>query len=536
MNRQYYLRGKLHTVDAVDDVVAVKGVRDEIRPLLSSVSHAVEHARATVRDIAPAVDESALEALQRAGWEIHPASDQLRAARRAGEAPPVAADVGTLIVGRDGAPAIATDLLTAQLSGEPSATETDAILEDAGLVRVNTLHFAPHLYEVRTASGDALAASVALHDDPRFVFVEPALVEYVPGRFTPGDPRFGDQWQWANSGADGGTAGADVHAEEAWDHTLGAGIRVAVIDNGFDAGHEDLAAGVGPASGFYRSWVDGPATFTASVADMPDGDHGTFCAGMVGARQGNGVGGVGAAPEAELTLIAALGDQVGTQATLARAVAYAANPATEPDVPANPGADIIVSSLGPNSAEWLLTSVLDLALQTAARNGRDGRGCAIFWAASNASNVDVLQDEVSSHPDVIAVVRSTRNDLEDDAARGSEVELIAPGVDVFSTSSGNAYSTSTGTSFAAPCAAGVAALALSVHPEMTRDQLRALMRDTADKVGGVVYDAAGHNDDYGFGRVNAAAAVTAAQQQAGAAPNAAAAADVPEPAASGHAR
>ena len=207
-------------------------------------------------------------------------------------------------------------------------------------------------------------------------------------------------------------------------------------------------------------------------------------------------------------LVACLGDQVGTQTTLARAVACAADPSTEV-VGADPadGADILVSSLGPNGADWDLTQTLDLALQFAAVNGRSGRGLAIFWAASNGRNVDVLKDEVVSHPDVIAVVRSTRKDLEDNAARGPEVELIAPGVDVFSTTGDGGYGTSTGTSFAAPCAAGCAALALSMNPRLTRDELRAIMRDSSGKIGGVVYDANGHNDDYGYGRVNADKAV-----------------------------
>ena len=173
-------------------------------------------------------------------------------------------------------------------------------------------------------------------------------------------------------------------------------------------------------------------------------------------------------------LVACLGDQVGTQTTLARAVAYTADPSTEV-AGADPadGADILVSSLGPNGADWALTDTLDLALQFAATNGRAGRGLAIFWAASNGNNVDVMQDEVVSHPDVIAVVRSTRNDLEHDAARGPAVQLIAPGVDVFSTTGNGGYGTSTGTSFAAPCAAGCAALALSMNPRLTRDELRA---------------------------------------------------------------
>ena len=58
-----------------------------------------------------------------------------------------------------------------------------------------------------------------------------------------------------------------------------------------------------------------------------------------------------------------------------------------------------------------------------------------------------------------------------------------------------------------------AALALSVRPTLTRDALRELMHTTADHIGGVVYDAAGHNDDYGFGRVNASSAVRAAARR-----------------------
>jgi subtilisin family serine protease len=194
-------------------------------------------------------------------------------------------------------------------------------------------------------------------------------------------------------------------------------------------------------------------------------------------------------------------------------VAYAADPSTEV-AGADPatGADIVVSSLGPNGADWDLTATLGLALEFAAAQGRCGRGLAIFWAASNGTNVDILLDEVVSHADVIAVVRSTRNDLEDNAARGPEVELIAPGVAVVSTTGDGGYGPNTGTSFAAPCAAGCAALALSVNPELTRDELRQIMRDAADKIGGVVYDGNGHNDDYGFGRVNAQQAVELAEQ------------------------
>jgi len=477
--REYFVRGERKTVDEVDDVVAVH------------VDGAV------VAEIAEALaDDEELSAFRAARWVFVPASAALVLES--------AEDAGRLVRRPNGRLGIMTRRLTVQLDENLSAEAAEEALTRRGLTLVRKLGFAPNLFEVDTTEhADSLAASVDLNADPLVTLAEPSLVEHVPPR---SDPRFAEQWQWANTGQSGGTIGADAHVAAAWQRTLGAGIRVAVIDNGFNAAHEDLKAGVHPASGFFTR----AGTFTAGTTGMPNGDHGTFCAGMVGARRNNALGGTGAAPEADLLLIACLGDQVGTQTTLARAVAYAADPSLEGGDHAT-GADILVSSLGPNGADWDLTATLALALEFAASKGRDGRGLAIFWAASNGTNVDVLKDEIVSHPDVIAVVRSTREDLEDNAARGPEVELIAPGVDVVSTTGDGGYGKSTGTSFAAPCAAGCAALALSVNPALTRDELRTIMHDTADKIGGAAYDTTGHNDDYGFGRVNAAAAVAAAE-------------------------
>jgi subtilisin family serine protease len=503
MDREYYSRGERKSVEVLDDIVAIK-VAPDARGIAPDAESFGTEARAEEAGIPP----ETLEAFQNADWLIvEPAADVTRSLD-AGRPPAEAEDVGVVVRRENGTVGIATQRLNVQVAEQFSEADAEAIVTDAGLRVVGKLRFAPNLFEVDAGTGeDSLAASVRLHDDSRFEFAEPAFTEHIPVRMTPTDPHFGDQWQWSNTGQNGGVAGADVGAEKAWEHTRGEGIRVAVIDNGFNAEHEDLKAGVTAVSGYYSRRAN-PATFTQGTAGMPDSDHGTFCAGMVAARHNNDVGGCGAAPESELMLVACLTDQVGTQTTLARAVAYTADPSTEVEGadPAD-GADILVSSLGPNVAEWDLTQTLDLALQFAATNGRSGRGLAIFWAASNGRNVDVLKDEVVSHSDVIAVVRSTKKDLEDNAARGPEVELIAPGVDVFSTTGDDGYEFSTGTSFAAPCVAGCAALALSMNIGLTRDELRAIMRDSAGKIGGVVYDANGHNDDYGYGRVNANDAV-----------------------------
>jgi thermitase len=506
MEREYYKRDRRIVVEEIPDVRAVQLSADERGvPRASAESFgtsAVETVRSNISAELPE-DEDPVAAFEQANWSFVTPSTGMARALTAEESPRGAEEVGKVIIGRSGSVAVATNRLNVQLQPSLSEEECEAILSEKNLDVLTKLNFAPNLYEV-VAQGreDALAASVELHEDERFTLAEPALIEHIPQRLTPNDPRYADQWQWNNTGQNGGTPGADVSAEGAWDSTLGAGIRVAVIDNGFDADHEDLDAGVSAMSGYYTG-----AGFTQGTAGMPDEDHGTFCAGLVGARHNNAVGGCGIAPECELMLIACLGDQVGTQTTLARAVAYAANPTNENVGTAADGADILVSSLGPNGAVWELAVTLELALEAAGTNGRSGRGLAIFWAASNGNNVDVTLDEVVSQQDVTAVVRSNRNDQEDNAARGATVDLIAPGVIVFSTFSGNDYGTSTGTSFAAPCAAGCAALALSVNPDLARDELLQVMFDSADKIGGVVYDANGHNDDYGFGRVDAYGAV-----------------------------
>ena len=474
----------------------------------------VPGAAAAITNMSQEPVDEALTAFASANWRFISPSPETRQALASGQDVGGAEDVGKVVLRPGSSVAVVTKRLNVQLRENLSEQECNAILVEKNLEVLTKLNFAPNLYEV-IAHGreDALAASVELHEDERFTLAEPSFIEHIPGRFRPSDPRYAEQWQWRNTGQSGGTDGADVRAEAAWDITRGAGIRVAVIDNGFDAGHEDLAAGISAMSAFYRATPGAAATFVQGTAGMPDSSHGTFCAGMAGARCNNERGGSGAAPECELMLIAALGDQVGTQTTLARAVAYAANPANE-GVTGN-GADILVSSLGPNGAVWDLTVVLQLALEAAGTTGRNGRGLAIFWAASNGNNVDVTLDEVVSHPDVAAVVRSDHHDREDNAARGATVDLIAPGVIVVSTFPGNGYGPSTGTSFAAPCAAGCAALALSVNPGLTRNALLDIMFSSADKIGGVVYDANGHNDDYGFGRVNAHQAVLRASNSAG---------------------
>lgn len=505
--RRYFVGSEERTIEELENVVAVRlgadaGHATQARSLDGLGTPVARAARGALAG--GPIPGDVASAFARADWHLIIPDARSGLSRGADAVAEASRDTAHVFRRPDGTVALATNALTVQLDPGMAEADCEAALRQRSLEKVRRLGFARNAYEVRAIGyKDALEASEALQADPRFVFAEPELEEQVPGRALPDDPRYGEQWQWRNSLL----SGADVHAEAAWDRTRGEGVRVAVIDNGFDAGHEDLAPNVDPASGSFRN--DG--SFAAGPTDMPGGRHGTFCAGMVGARADNGRGGCGAAPECSLMLIACLPDQVGTQATLARAVAYAADPRLEnPAAAGDTGADIIACSLGPNGAVWELRSALRLALEFAVREGRGGLGCAIFWAVSNGRNVDVALDQVVSHSDVIAVGRSTRFDTEHDCARGPKLELLAPGVDVFSTLPGNTYGTGTGTSYAAPCAAGVAALVLSAAlRRLTRDQLRNALAASCDKIGNAAY-VDGRNDDHGFGRVNAEAAIAMA--------------------------
>jgi hypothetical protein len=450
---------------------------------------------------------------ERAGWLfVEPQAAVARAASERASIPD-AEVVRQVLINRAGELLITTNLVTVQLPEELTQEQALGRLKADQLRIVRQLGFAPNLFEARLPARRPLPELIAelQSKTDTYRFVNPVLLQVLRGRMKPTDPMFDRQWQHTNDGSDGGKVGADIHSEAAWDLTRGVGpqrpVRIAVIDNGMQISHPDLKDGI-KSGGYFEDDGNGGSNFVRfqpGMTGFPSGSHGTFCMGMAGARMNNGRGGCGSAPEADLMAVACLSDQVGSQATLARAVAYAYDPSTiEAQATAADGADVIVCSLGPDT-DWDITPELDLAISGAAR-GRGGLGVPVFWAVSNFP-VEVSLDEVCSHADVMAVGRSNRNDLEDGSAFGPKLEFLAPGRDVFSTTSGGNFDTGTGTSYAAPLSAGVGALVISRHPDWTAGQVRQRLRDSCDKVGGVVYNVDGHHDEYGFGRLNAEKAV-----------------------------
>jgi hypothetical protein len=130
------------------------------------------------------------------------------------------------------------------------------------------------------------------------------------------------------------------------------------------------------------------------------------------------------------------------------------------------------------------------------------KGGLVFVSAGN-NNVD---ENITSDGSMVVVSATTTGDTKASfSSWGNFVTLSAPGTGIMTTDKSGGYSTWQGTSFSSPLSAGVAALIMSARPDLSSAQVESLLYSTAVDLG-----AAGRDPVFGYGRVNAAAAVRAA--------------------------
>ncbi|MFI1994362.1 S8 family peptidase [Actinoplanes sp. NPDC020271] len=270
-----------------------------------------------------------------------------------------------------------------------------------------------------------------------------------------------------------------MNVPAAWPRSTGDGVTVAVIDTGVDGRHPDL-------TGHVLTGYDA-ITNTAGGNTDPQG-HGTHVAGTIGALTGNGIGVAGIAPDVTILPVRVLDAKgSGFDSDTAEGIVWAADH----------GADVINMSLGGTMPSTAVTNAVAYAR---------GKGVVVVAAAGNDRAKGSPTSYPGADPGVIAVAATDSGDVVASYSNaGSYVDVAAPGSGIISTypTAAGGYATMNGTSMASPHVAAVAALLLAAAPDLTPDQVESALGSTAKDLGPT-----GKDTDYGYGRIDAAAALT----------------------------
>jgi subtilisin family serine protease len=443
-------------------------------------------------------------------------------------------------------PVVYTENIYIRFREDMDPDDCEAVIRAAGLTVKARQDFATNAYLATAPEGTGqkvfdIANALLKRDD--VVYSHPELIQQVQRKQI-----YPQQWHLKATTVANVAVNAHANVEAAHALTGGAGVTIAIIDDGVDISHPEFAQG---------GKIVAPRDATLGTGDprpkdmMPSrtrGDnHGTACAGVACASGIEGASGV--APLARLMPIR-LRSGLGSIRE-AEAFHWAADN----------GVDVISCSWGPVDGDWwkaddprhsrpvaLAASTRD-AIDYAVTNGRGGKGCVVLFAAGNG-NEPVENDGYASYEKVVAVAacndRSKRSIYSDfgepiwcsfpssdfgyDAFDHPEPLTTGiwttdrlggfgynPGDPSFGDASGEFTNDFGGTSSACPGAAGIAALILSVNGALRWNEVRDIMRRACDPIDpqGGEYDEGGHSPFYGYGRLNAEAAVKLAKEAVG---------------------
>jgi len=296
-------------------------------------------------------------------------------------------------------------------------------------------------------------------------FAEPDLL-LSPQQMLPNDPLF-PSWYLQK-----------IDAANAWTITTGSSdITIAILDTGVESSHPDLASKIVPGRNIYNNNDD-----TSDVYG-----HGTAVAGVAGAASNNGIGVASVAWGCGIMPVR-ISDSSG--------LASASNIANGLTWAADHGARVA-------NVSYRVTG--NKTISSAAKYFQS-KGGVVVAAAGNNSTQETAPDD----PYILTIGATDPQDvLYYYSNYGNNLDLVAPGNNT-TTLLGAQYGAGGGTSFASPVVAGVTALMLSANPKLTPAQVTEILKQSADDLG-----AAGRDNVYGSGRVNAARGVSAARATPG---------------------
>ncbi|MEK9141328.1 MAG: proprotein convertase P-domain-containing protein [Nitrospirota bacterium] len=447
-----------------------------------------------------------------------------------------------------------TDQITVQFKPEVSDDEIENIVTESGLSLVKELRGVPRAYVFRVgpqAAENPIKIANRLAENDKVLISEPNVAIASRSLYIPFDTLFPDQWHLFNTGGPLLSTAGHIDAVHAWDLTRGErSVIVAVADDSCDLNHADFQG---------ASKIVAPRDFAGQdfepLPELEDDNHGTACCGVAVAEE-TGTGVVGVAPGCALMPI--------------RTSGFIDDDSIEDlcDWVIDHGASVMSCSWGVNARSFSLSLRMRNALHRAATLGRGGRGCVVVFAAGNENRpVNGTVNETgwpnnqpsgptqwlagfAAHEDVIAVAASSSQATKSAYSNwGREIAVCAPsnnvrprtfpqvtvqvsgrGIVTTDRVGPSGYSSTDytsdfgGTSSACPTVAGVAALILSADPNLAAREVRDILQATADKIVDNTsdpqlgnrfgtYDAGGHSQWFGFGRVNAFQAVTEARRR-----------------------
>ena len=376
-------------------------------------------------------------------------------------------------------------------------------LEDGFLVRDN---FDAGSYYVRvTADSSADYALQVRHDSSYNTFTGGC-------QGATGDPLYACQWHLQNQADDD----EDINVEPAWaDGINGTGVNVAVVDDGIDHYHGDLAPNVNKS--FNHDYSGG------GDAHSPLEHHGTSVAGLIAARDNN-VGVRGVAPRATI-----YGYNFLTFSTTLNGLDALSRNRNITAVHNNSWGSSDGPELSPGIASW------DVAIEASVEKGYGGKGTFYVWAAGNGgddgddSNLEELTNFYAMTAACSVDERGFRSFFSETGANlwvCAPSDVLRPGHRAIVTTDNSDYyrNTFNGTSASAPQVAGVAALIRHANPELTWRDVKLILAASARKNdeentgwedGALQYGSSAEryhfNHEYGFGVVDAGAAVDLAK-------------------------
>ncbi len=321
--------------------------------------------------------------------------------------------------------------------GTPERAKAEAHRQNGG--RVKEVIPGIDVQVIRVAAGQERAGAARYQRNPNVKFAELNGFYQAIDHGQPNDPRVGQQWQYNNTGQNGGTNDADVDAFEAWHVTAGSSaVDIAILDTGIDQSHEDL-----------KNKIAQNKNFTSSSTVDDRYGHGTHVAGSAAAASNNEIGVAGTCRDCDLYNVKVLRDDGnGAWSWVANGIVWSADN----------GAEVISMSLGGGSGSSTVEEAVNYAW---------GKGAVLTAAAGNDGLL--TPSYPAFYDSVIAVAATDSKDTKASFSNyGSWVDVAAPGVSILSTApdhknriwgnSGAKYGTISGTSMATPHVAGVAGL------------------------------------------------------------------------------